>query len=108
MYNNVTFLYMNKIFFTAPILKIRLSVPANRDETAIFNPRGKTLKVGLQTALSSHFTGTENQILKTVAMKNSMHYSKQNTANATRMTAALALLGQQTSHSFAIAVFRPL
>ena len=74
-----------------------------RDETAIFNPRGETLKVGLQTALSSRFIGTENQILKTVAMKNSMHYSKQNTANA-----ALALLGQQTSHSFAIAVFPPL
>ena len=40
-----------------------------RDETAIFNPRGETLKVGLQTALSSRFTGTENQILKKVAMK---------------------------------------
>ena len=53
-------------------------------------------------------TGTENQILKTVAMKNSMHYSKQKTANATRVTAALASLWQQTSHSFAIAVFRPL
>ena len=41
-------------------------------------------------------------------MKNSMHYSKQNTANATRVTAALASLGQQTSHSFVIAVYRPL
>ena len=89
-------------------MKIRFSVPAKRDETAIFNPRGEILKVGLQTALSSRFTGTENQILKTVAMKNSIHYSKQNTANATRVAADLASLGQQTSHSFAIAVFRPL
>ena len=46
--------------------------------------------------------------LKTVAMKNSIHYSKQNTANAAHVTAALASLGQQPSHSFAIAVFRPL
>ena len=89
-------------------MKIRFLVPAKQDETAIFNPRGETLKVGLQTALSSRFTGTENQILKTVAMKNSIHYSKQNTANAIRVAAALASLGQQTSHSFAIAVFRPL
>ena len=97
-----------KLIFIAPLLKIRFSVPAKRDETAIFNPRGENLKVGLQTALSFRFTGTENQILKTVAMKNSIHYSKQNTANATRVAAALASLGQQTSHSFAIAVFRPL
>ena len=96
------------LFFIAPLLKIRFSVPVKRAKTAIFNPRAETLKVGLQTALSSRFTGTENQILKTVAMKNSMHYSKQNTANATRVTAALASLGQQTSHSFAIAVLRPL
>ena len=64
-------------------MKIRFSVPAKRDETTIFNPRGETLKVGLQTAHSSRCTGTKNQILKTVAMKNSIHYSKQNTANAT-------------------------
>ena len=96
------------IFFIAPLLKIRFSVPAKRNETAIFNPRGETLKVGLQTAVLTRSTGTENQILKTVAMKNSMHYSKQYTANANRVTAALASLGQQTSHSFAIAVFRPL
>ena len=95
-------------YFIAPFLKIRFSVPAKRDETAIFNPRDETSKVGLQTALSSRFTGSENQILKTVAMKNSIHYAKKNTANATRVNAALALLGQQTSHSFAIAVFRPL
>ena len=89
-------------------MNIRFSVPAKRDETTIFNPRGETLKVGLQTALSFRFTSTENQILKTVDMKNSIHYSKQNTAKATRVAAALASLGQQTSHSFAIAVFRPL
>ena len=89
-------------------MKIRFLVPAKRDETAIFNPRGEALNVGLQTALSSRFTGTENQILKTVAMKNSMHYSKESIANATRVNADLALLGQQTSHSFSIAVFRPL
>ena len=72
-------------FFIAPLLKIRFSVPVKRDETAMFNPRGETLKVGLQTALSSRFTVTENQILKTVAIKNGMHYLKQNTANATRL-----------------------
>ena len=54
--------------------------------STIFNPRGETLKVGLQTAVSTCFTGPENQILKTVAMKNNMHYPKQNTANATRVT----------------------
>ena len=64
-----------------------------RVEIAIFNPRGGNLKVGLQTAVSTRSTGTESQILKTVAMKNSMHYSKQNTANATRVTAALTSLG---------------
>ena len=95
-------------YVIAPLLKIQFSVPVKRDETAIFNPRDETLKVGLQTALSSRFTGTKNQILKTVAMKNNMHYSKQNTANATCVTAALSSLGQQTSHSSAIAVFRPL
>ena len=92
----------------ARLLKIRFSVPAKRVEIAIFNPRGETLKVGWQTAVSSRFTGTQNQILKTVAIKNSMHYKGRNTANATRVTAALASLKQQTSHSFAIAVFRPL
>ena len=55
-----------KYFFIAALLKIRFSVSAKRVETAIFNPRGETLKVGLQTALSSRFTGTEIQILKTV------------------------------------------
>ena len=95
-------------FFIAPLLKIRFSIPAKRVQTAIFKPRGETLKVGMQTALSSRFTGTENRIFKGGAMKNTMHYSKENTADATRVTAALALLGQQTSHSFAIAVFRPL
>ena len=79
---------MNYIFFRSVefLLKIRFLVPAKRDETAIFNPRGETLKVGLKTALSACFTGTENQILKTVAMKNSMHYKARNTANATRVT----------------------
>ena len=73
--------YITYYLFIAPLLKIRFSVPAKRDETAIFNPKGETLKVGLQTTLSSRFTGTENQILITVAMINIIHYSKQNTAN---------------------------
>ena len=60
---------MKNNLFLAPLLKIRFSVPVKRDETAIFNPRGETLKIELQTALSSRFTGTENKILKTVAMK---------------------------------------
>ena len=42
----------------------------------------------------------ENSNFKRGAMKNNMHYSKQNTADATRVTAALASPGQQTSHSF--------
>ena len=54
-----------------------------KTQTAIFNPRGETLKVGLQTTVATRFTGTENQILKTVAMKNNMHYLKQNTAITT-------------------------
>ena len=61
--------YYSNYFFMAPLLKIRISVPAKRVETAIFNPRGETLKVGLHTAVSNRSTGTENQILKTVAMK---------------------------------------
>ena len=44
-------------------------------------------------------TGTENRIFKRGAMKNSIHYSKQNTAKALRVIAALVSLGQQTSHS---------
>ena len=43
-------------------------------------------------SLSSWRMCTENQILKTVAMKNSIHYSKQNTANAIRVASALASL----------------
>ena len=86
------------MFFIAPLLKIRFSVPAKRDETAIFNARGETIKVGLQTAISSRFISTENQILKTVAMKNSMHYSKQNTAIANECEVTRV----------AFAVFRPL
>ena len=82
---NVFFLCCTIYYFIAPLLKIRFSVPAKRVEIAIFNPRSVTLKVGLQTAVSTRSTGTENQILKTVAIKNNMHYSKQNTANATRV-----------------------
>ena len=96
------------MLFIAPLLKIRFSVPAKRDETAIFNPKGETLKVGLQTALSSRSTVTANQILKRVAMKNSIHYSKQNTAKAFHVIAALVSLGQSKLHTHAIALFRPL
>ena len=103
--------WLNNQFFIAPLLKIRFSVPAKRVETAIFNPRCEALKVGLQSAVSTCSTGTENQILKTVAMKNSTHYSKQNTAIAnftlvcSRCVSSLVmqyivlLLGHQTSHS---------
>ena len=42
---------------------------------------------------------TSNQILKRVAMENSMHYSKQNIMDSMSVNAALASLGQQTSHS---------
>ena len=34
-----------------------ISVPAKRVETAIFNPRGETLKVGFQTSVSNRSTG---------------------------------------------------
>ena len=57
------------------------------------------LTLGLKVAVITRSTVTANQILKRVAMKNIIHYSKQNTANATRVIAALASLGQQTSHS---------
>ena len=40
-------------------------------------------------------------------MKNNMHYSKQNTADATRVTAAFVSLGQQTSHSLQSLCFVP-
>ena len=40
-------------------------------------------------------------------MKNSIHYSKQNTANATRVIAALASLEPQTSHSLQLLCFAP-
>ena len=33
-------------YFIAPLLKIRFSVPAKRDETTILNPKGETSKVG--------------------------------------------------------------
>ena len=56
-------------YFIATVLTNWFSVPVKRDETTIFNPTGENLKVGLQTALSPRFTGTENQIVKTVAMK---------------------------------------
>ena len=45
-----------------------------------------------------HSASFENRSFKKGAMKNNMHYSKQNTADATRVTAALASPGQQTSH----------
>ena len=57
--------------------------------------------------LSTRSTVTANRILKRVAIKNSIHYSKQNTANATRVTADLASLGQQTSHSLQLLCFVP-
>ena len=57
----ISSLQFHILFFIAPLLKIRFSVPVKRDETAIFNPRGETLKVGLQTALSSRFTGPFNE-----------------------------------------------
>ena len=99
---------VNKPFFIAPLLKIRFSVPVNRDETVIFNPRGETLKVGLQTALSSCFTGTENKILKTVAMKNNIHYSKQNTAIANECEVCCPSEARAAATRVAFAVFRPL
>ena len=40
-------------------------------------------------------------------MKNSIHYSEQNTAKAIRVIAALASLGQQTSHSLQSLCFAP-
>ena len=51
-----------------------------RVETAIFNSRVETLKVGLKIAVSTRSTVTSNQIFQRVAMINKMHYSKQNTA----------------------------
>ena len=52
--------------------------------------------LGLKVAVSTRSTVTANQILKRFAMKNSIHYSKQNTAKAIHVYAALVSLGQQT------------
>ena len=71
--------------FIAPPLKIRFSVPVERVETSIFNPRVESCCFN---PLHSY-----SQILKRVAMKNSIHYSKQNTAKAFRVIAALVSLG---------------
>ena len=68
-----------KHFFIAPPLKIRFLVPVK----------------------------PANQILKRVAMKNSINYSKQNTAKAIRVIVALASLGQQTLHSLQSLCFAP-
>ena len=84
-------MFRQLFFFIAPPLKIRFSVPVERVETATFN--------GLKIVVSTRSTVTANQILKRVAMKNSIHYSKQNTAKAFCVIAALVSLGQQTSHS---------
>ena len=88
-------------------MKIRFSIPVEWVETAILNPRVKNLKVGLQITFSTRSTVTSNQILKRVATKNKMPYSKQNTADATRVIAALASLGLQTSHSLQSLCFVP-
>ena len=80
----------NKGIFIASSLKIRFSVPIKRVET-----------------VSIRSTVTANQILKRIAMKNSIHYSKQNTAKAIRVIEALASLGQQTSHSLQSLCFAP-
>ena len=62
----------------------------------------------LKVAVSTRSTVTANQILKRVAMKNSIHYSKQNTAIAMSVKfAALVSLGQQTSHSLQSLCFAP-
>ena len=80
---------MNKIttwkivFFIGPLLKIVFSVPVEQVKTEISNPRVETLKVGLKIAVSTRSTVTSNKILKRVAMKNNMHYSKQNAMDLT-------------------------
>ena len=52
-------------------------------------------------------TVTSNQILKKVAMKNNMHDLKQSTTDSTRVNAALAFLGEQTSHQLQSLCFIP-
>ena len=82
-------------FFHNTSYEIRFSVPVEPAETAIFNSGVENLQVGLQIAVSTRSKVTSNQILKRIAMKNKMHYSKQNTADATGVTAALASLGSK-------------
>ena len=65
------------------ILKIQFSVPVEQVKIAFSNPRVEILKVGLKIAVSTRSTVTPNQIVKRVAIKNNMHYSKQNTTNST-------------------------
>ena len=85
------------LFFIAPLLKIRFSVPVERLESAISNPRVGSLKVGLKIAVSNRSTVTSNQVLKRVAIKNNMHYSKQNVFN--KCECSLRFVGQHTSKS---------
>ena len=73
----------NIVFFIALLLNIRFSVPVERVETAIFNPRVEILKVGLKIAVSTRSSVTLNRILKRVDMKNNMHCSKENTTDST-------------------------
>ena len=81
------------LFFIASLLKIRFSVPVERVESATSNPRVGSLKVGLKIAVSTRSTVTSNQILKRVAIKNNMHYSKQNKTESTTVNAACASMG---------------
>ena len=48
------------------LLKIRFLVSVEQDETVIFNPTVKTLKLGLKIAVSICSTITANRILKKV------------------------------------------
>ena len=86
-------------------MKIPFLVPVEETEAAISNSRVKTLKVRLKIAVL--IRSTLNQILKRVAMKNNIHYSKQNKTDSTSVNAYLTSLGQQTSHSSQSLCFIP-
>ena len=76
-----------------------------------FSTRGLKVAVstlGLEIVVSTRSTGTENRIFKEGVMKNSIHYSKQNTAIANECEVCCPSEARAAATRVAFAVFRPL
>ena len=76
----------NIVFFTAPLLKICLSVSVERVETL----KVVGFKITFSTR-STHQIEFSKELLS-VAMKNNMHYSKQYTMDSTRVKFAALVI----------------